>query len=246
MAASRPDIPRRLAARITAAQKRVKGLRNTLVRHHKGRLQAQAELDRFHDDPEAYAADRYGNNGVDSYPVQTRTRRLAGEVSYRTRRIAELEQEMPDAEADLAAIEHYVLAEVLAMPPSPGRVPWPKRLPSFGGSIARGLQAQQREIDAEPARVAAYRARLKAQYDREIERLDQQAQREEEAERRRFERLPAARQEAIHAELKTFREVLEEKGMSAGDLFQDLSVSDAFGEVLREVSARIARSPKMD
>jgi hypothetical protein len=45
---SRPDIPKKLAARVRGAQARVQELRDTLVNYHKRRLQAQAELDLFH------------------------------------------------------------------------------------------------------------------------------------------------------------------------------------------------------
>lgn len=118
MAPSRPDIPKKLVARILGAQARVTALRDSLIHNHKRRLQAQAELDVFHHDPEAYAADRYGNHGVDSYPVQTRTSRLADDVAYSSSRISEIERDLPDAEAALIAVEADVLAEVLAMRPS--------------------------------------------------------------------------------------------------------------------------------
>jgi len=45
MAPSRPDVPKKLAARVRGAQARVQELRDTLVHYHKRRLQAQAELD---------------------------------------------------------------------------------------------------------------------------------------------------------------------------------------------------------
>ncbi|NDU99820.1 hypothetical protein [Pseudoroseicyclus tamaricis] len=88
MAPSKPDIPKKLAARVRGAQARVTDLRDSLIHNHKRRLQAQAELDVFRRHPEAYAADRYGNHGVDSYPVQTRTRRLADDVAYHSSRIS--------------------------------------------------------------------------------------------------------------------------------------------------------------
>lgn len=246
MAPSRPDVPKKLAARVRGAQALVQELRDTLVHYHKRRLQAQAELDLFHLDPEAYAADRYGNHGVDSYPVQTRTTRLADDVDYRSRRITEIERDLAGAEAALATVEADVLVEVLAMRPTTGRVPWPKSLPPFEGRITRGLKTQQRDIDAEPARVAAHRARLQTQYDREMAKIDWQSQREDEAERHRFASLPPAQQEAERAEIRMFRQVLEERGLSVKDIFEGLGVSDAFYEVEREVSARIARRESGD
>lgn len=241
MAPSRPDLPKKLAARVRGAQARVTDLRDSLVHNHKRRLQAQAELDVFHRDPKAYAADRYGNQGVDSYPVQTRTSRLADDVAYRSSRISEIERDLSDAEAALVAVEADVLEEVLGMRPSTGRVPWPKPLPSFTGRIARGLEAQQRDIDAEPSRVAAYRARLKAEYDFEMVKLDRQTQREDEAEQRRFASLSPAEQEAERVEIRTFLNVLDERGLSVGDLFKGFAVSDTFYEVDREARARSAR-----
>jgi hypothetical protein len=71
MAPSKPDIPKKLAARVRIGQARVTDLRDSLIHNHKRRLQAQAEFVVFHRDPKAYTADRYGNHGVDSYPVQT-------------------------------------------------------------------------------------------------------------------------------------------------------------------------------
>ena len=52
MAPSRPDIPKKLAARVRGAQARATELRDSLIHNHKRRLQAQAELDVFHRDPE--------------------------------------------------------------------------------------------------------------------------------------------------------------------------------------------------
>ena len=127
------------------------------------------------------------------------------------------------------------------MRPSTGRVPWPKPLPSFTGCISRGLEAQQRDIDAEPARVAAYRARLKAEYDSEMAELDRQSKREDEAEQRRFASLSPAQQEVERAEIRTFLKVLDERGLSVGDLFKGLGVSDTFYEIDRETRAKIAR-----
>ncbi len=173
MALSRPDIPKKLAARIRGAQARVQEMRDTLVHCHKRRLQAQAELDLFHLNPEAYAAARYGNHGVDSYPVKTRTTRLVEDVDYRSRRIIEIERDLPGVLEALATVEADVLVEVQAMRPTTGRVPWPKSLPPFEGRITRGLNNQQRNIDAEPARVAAHRARLHAQSAREMAKLDE-------------------------------------------------------------------------
>ena len=152
MTPSRPDIPKKLAARVRSAQKRVTDLRDSLIHNQKRRLQAQAELDDFHRDPEAYAADRYGNHGVDSYPVQTRTSRLADDVAYRSSRISEIERDLPDAEAALVAVEADVLAEVLAMRPSTGRVPWPKPLPSFtGASLAGSKRSSGPSMPSPPA-----------------------------------------------------------------------------------------------
>ena len=55
MAPSRPDIPKKLAARVRGAQARATELRDSLIHNHKRRLQAQAELDVFHRDPLAAA-----------------------------------------------------------------------------------------------------------------------------------------------------------------------------------------------
>jgi hypothetical protein len=71
--------------------------------------------------------------------------------------------------------------------------------------------------------------------------LDRQTQREDEAEQRRFASLSPAQQEAERAEIRTFLKVVEERGLSAGDLFKGFGVSDTLYEVDREVRSRIAR-----
>lgn len=43
MAPSRPDLPKKLAARVRGAQVRVTDLRDTLIRHHKRRIGAPGD-----------------------------------------------------------------------------------------------------------------------------------------------------------------------------------------------------------
>ncbi|MEQ5829391.1 hypothetical protein J3456_18770 [Sulfitobacter sp. NFXS29] len=241
MSLSKPDIPKKMAARIRAAQARVKDLRDNLVNCNKRRLQAKAELKAFNRDPKAYAFLHYGGKSVDSYPVQTRILRVTEEFEYRTRRIAELQKEIPDAEAALGAVEDSVLAEVGAMRMTSGRVPWPDDLPSIEGRVEKGLKKQQREINAEPARIAAYRARLEADSKREQEILDNQTEREDAAERRRFAALPPEQQAAERESNRMFLQVLKERGLAPKDLFSGLGVSDIFDEIEREANNRMAK-----
>jgi hypothetical protein len=73
-------------------------------------------------------------------------------------------------------------------------------------------------MDAEPARVAAYRARLKAEYDSKMAELDRQSQREDEAEQRRFASLSPAQLEDERADPSPRATLIGEAAHYAGSL----------------------------
>lgn len=219
-AMSKPDIPKRLAARIRAAQAKVKDKREYLVLTHQGILSAASELAGFDSDPKAYALDRYGAlHGVDSYPVQTRVGRLREAADRRQTRIPDIEMEIIAAERDLERVEEEVFREVSVMRPSTGRVAWPKPLGKFRGAIGRGLANRQKEIDAEPENKAAYLRAIAAERLRDDAIAEEETRKEDEAEARRIANLSPEEIEAERASIREFFEHLDARGLSVSDLF---------------------------
>lgn len=143
----RPPLPKRLASRIVAAQNKVTSARDDVI-HYDHRIKAcTTELAEFDADPEAYARKRYGNHGVDSYPVTTRIGHQREDLDYRTRNLPRKYDELAAAEQHLADVEDAVLRELGAMRPNtPGRVPWPAPLPSFKRHRELMLEAWERML----------------------------------------------------------------------------------------------------
>ncbi|PND19516.1 hypothetical protein CN934_22560 [Ensifer sp. MMN_5] len=139
----KPDIPKRLASKIRAVQAKVEDRCRNVSGSTFNYEQDRAELDEFEADPEGYARRRYGNHGVDSYPVQTRIGRIREKVAYHSTRGEIRLQRIKDAVAELERVEQEVLAEVASMRPSAGRVPWPKPVPA----AAQLLREHRRELD---------------------------------------------------------------------------------------------------
>ncbi|RVG70917.1 hypothetical protein [Sinorhizobium meliloti] len=127
---TKPDLPKRLTSKIRAAQAKVEDCCRNVSGSSFNYEQDRAELDEFEADPEGYARRRYGNHGVDSYPVQTRIGRIREKVAYHSTRGEVRQQRIKDAVAELDRVEQEVLAEVAGMRPSAGRVPWPKPIPA--------------------------------------------------------------------------------------------------------------------
>lgn len=143
----RPPLPKRLASRIVAAQNKVTSARDDVI-HYDRRIKAcTTELAEFDGDSEAYARKRYGNHGVDSYPVTTRIGHQREDLDYRTRNLPRKYDELAAAEQHLADVEDAVLRELGAMRPNtPGRVPWPAPLPSFKRHRELMLEAWERML----------------------------------------------------------------------------------------------------
>lgn len=183
--AKKPEIPKRLAARIRNAQEHVRQARLAIKADEFNGRQIRSRLDSFDRDPEAFASRHYGRHGVDSYPVQTNISRNREHLNYidgkREQRISIL----AEAEANLELVEATVLAEVSRMRPTAGRVPWPRKLPNFDDykeevtrelqqlrvvheryleQIEKDYQAELRALDADRERADAMQlADLRAQ-----------------------------------------------------------------------------------
>ncbi|MCA8162087.1 hypothetical protein ACRS8P_27980 [Burkholderia cenocepacia] len=143
----RPPLPKRLASRIVAAQNKVTSSRDSIIDYDRRIKNSTAELAEFDADAVAYARKRYGNHGVDSYPVQTRIERQQEELDYRMRNLPRKYDELAAAEHRLADVEAEVLRELGAMRSNtPGRVPWPAPLPTFKRHRELMLEAWNRML----------------------------------------------------------------------------------------------------
>lgn len=128
----KPRLPKRLAARIRAAQEKVKAARYGIIHDDERIAQDAARIAEYEESPSSFASRYYGNNPYDSYPVQTNISRCRKGLERRLVRRPERIDELAEAEANLKIVEEEVLQEVNRMRPgTPGRVPWPRALRSL-------------------------------------------------------------------------------------------------------------------
>lgn len=210
----KPDLPKALAARIRAAQSKVREKRLAII-YGDRRIENAGDRVRLYDlSPEAYANDFYPGKHVDSYPVQTRIQRDREELAYYERRAPERIVELAEAEAHLAKVEDDVLIRVLEMRPSGGRVLWPRKLKPF--------ETERHAVELQMAREDE---RAKAQHTREMERLDAAFEKADEAFRRsisklvdsigaEIKRMPRAKQEAAQAAIQRNLESMQTGALS--------------------------------
>lgn len=168
---ARPDLPKGLAARIRAAQEKVRKARQSIIWGGKAITRSEARIQDYEGDPQGFADRFYRGKDWDSYPVQETMRVERERLAYNVGRVPARLVELAEAEAHLGQVEEAALIRVAAMRPSSGRVSWPKRLPSF--------EAMQHEADLEEAREAA-RAKARKEADdaywaREMEIADRKA-----------------------------------------------------------------------
>lgn len=161
--AKRPDLPKRLAARIRAAQERVRQKRLGIVYAEKNYEQSRARVDAYEDDPVAFAARHYHNHEWDSYPVQTNVATNRERNDYHERRRDERIRELAVLESELLRIEEQVLVEATRMRPTTGRVPWPRKIPS--------MKRFQEDLEAEIRREDDLWCQERAKDDAEFERM---------------------------------------------------------------------------
>lgn len=154
----KPNLPKRLAAKIVAAQNAVTAARRHLHYSAERLARDQYELVEFEHDPVAYAAQHYRGMPVESYPVQEHIRRCRADVAHRTPRQSLHQASLAAAEAALVEVERSVLDELQRMrPDTPGRVAWPDPLPSL-----EEAQAQWRWDDAKATQELAEQERHEA------------------------------------------------------------------------------------
>lgn len=158
-----PPIPKRLAARIRGAQKKVEEKRGDIMVSEYNVRQDKKRVKEFESDPNGFAARHYGQHGVDSYPVQTNIERCRERISYHNRRKNERIGELAELETALMKIEEEILAEVNYMRPTAGRVPWPDPLPTF--------QKHQKQFADENNRLDEELREERKKDDEEFERL---------------------------------------------------------------------------
>ncbi|MDK3022628.1 hypothetical protein QO239_08410 [Cupriavidus taiwanensis] len=170
MTHDKPSLPKRLAAKIVAAQNAVTAARRHLHYSAQSLAQDQRELAEFERDPVAYAAKYYRGMPVESYPVQEHIRRRRADVAHRMPRQSLHQATLAAADAALAEVERAVLDEVQRMrPDTPGRVAWPDPLPSL-----EGARAQWRWDDANEAQARREQEAHEALM-AEVERVNQES-----------------------------------------------------------------------
>lgn len=129
---ARPDIPKKFASRVRAAQTKVEQERCSVIGTEQNIEGDRRWIGEFEADPETFARKHYRNHGVDSYPVTTTITRSRERLEYNIRRHPVRIKRLAEAERVLMTVEAEVLSEVAAMRPARGRVPWPKSLPTMG------------------------------------------------------------------------------------------------------------------
>lgn len=142
---AKPDLPKRLASRIRGAQRAVEKARFEIWIDGDGLAQKLARIAEFEGNPVGFAERHYRGNGPDSYPVQTNIERARESVQRKINRQAPQAAALRAADGRLVAVEAEVLAEVTAMKPSPGRVPWPKPLKSIERAFAQYQRDEARD-----------------------------------------------------------------------------------------------------
>src|SRR5690606_28996474 len=110
--AARPDIPKRLAARIRGAQERVRQKRLSIVGAEYNYANSTKRLAEFECDPHGFAERYYRGHDVDSYPVQTTIARERERIEYHQRRCEERIRELAELESGLMRVEEQVMVEV--------------------------------------------------------------------------------------------------------------------------------------
>lgn len=144
---TKPDIPKRLASKIRAAQHELKEVLHYIAAADFNHRQNAPRLAEYDADPVAFARKHYPRHSVDSYPVQTNISRIREKEEYYASRQDIRKQRVKDRLRELQDVEDAVLAEVTAMRPSAGRVPWPDPLPSVDEMMAEHRAEEDRILE---------------------------------------------------------------------------------------------------
>jgi hypothetical protein len=127
-----PQVPKRLASKIRLAQRRVETARIAIVADEQRIDQDAERIAEYERSPTLFAEKHYRGMSVDSYPVQTNISRCRRDLEYRVSKRDARWIELEEAEKALKRVELEVLQELARMRANtPGRVPWPPKLPSF-------------------------------------------------------------------------------------------------------------------
>ena len=150
---AKPDLPKRLASRIRGAQQAVEKARFHIWIDADGLARQLVRISEFESDPVGFSELHYRGCGPYSHPVRTNIERARKSVQGKIDRQAMQAEALRVADDRLVAAEAEVLAEVTAMKPTSGRVPWPKPLKSIERAFAQYQRDKAREeaLDAKEA-----------------------------------------------------------------------------------------------
>ncbi len=172
MTSVRPPIPKRLAARIRAAQTKVLDARGWIEATAFNSLQDEARWNDFARNPEAFARKYYPGHSVDSYPVQTSTSRIRERLDKLPARMERNQRDLDAADAELVKVEAEVLEEVGRMRATSGRVSWPPALEPYAQFHARAMAKAEHQRDTSDAQREDYLAQVKKDFDEEMAALE--------------------------------------------------------------------------
>lgn len=219
MKPARPDLPKRLAARVRRAQSKVEQERYSVLGTEQNIAGDQSWIDEFEADPEAFAAKHYRGHGVDSYPVTTTIARSRERLAYNIRRQPVRIERLAEAERALVAVEEEVLREVEAMRPTKGRVSWPKPLPSMKRFREMREEADRRWEERRQREEAAWAVKQAANDERRRIEQDRQNKIEIAEYRRQFALLPPEEQARQRDASQKIIDLVESGQVSTTDLF---------------------------
>lgn len=215
---TRPDLPKRLAARVRGAQDKVLSARGRIESLEFNTVQDQARWDEFARDPEAFARKFYPGHSVDSYPVRTNTGRIREKLDDLSGKKERNRLELEEAEANLRAVEAEVLSEVERMRPSDGRVPWPELLEAHEAFMKRVMAEAYRERVEAPARRKAELGEIDRQYNEEIAALEVEREAELEEMREDMKSWTEAERVEFRRVMGAIAQGLRDKTLSPGDI----------------------------
>lgn len=215
---TRPDLPKRLAARVRGAQDKVLSARGWIESLEFNTVQNQARWDDFVRDPEAFARKFYSGHGVDSYPIRTNTGRIREKLDNLSRKRKRHQLELEEAEVNLQAVEAQVLNEIERMRPSDGRVPWPKLLEAHETFMKRVMAEAYRERAEAPERRKAKLTEINRQYNEEITALEVEREAELEEMREDMKNWTEAERAEFRRVMGAIAQGLRDKTLSPEDI----------------------------
>jgi len=214
----KPDIPKRLAARIRGAQQAVVVARNNILFDADGLTSQLARIHEFESDPVGFANRYYPGQGADSYPVRATIEKARASVERKRNRHRGQLEALGDADKRLEDVEKMVLAEVEVMKPSSGRVPWPKALPPFEKVEMSFGRSRAKERAADAIEHQEYLAEVERDYEREMAQIDAQNALEDAAEAKRWADLSPEQQAAERRAVRPFRDALQRGDITVWDV----------------------------